>query len=170
MLGPHYEAFFDEQTNRPLPNFMKIQHLHVWDSLLTRYPDVKIVWAHVGLSKELRDLHPLVHKHILITLMERHPNLHADVSWDVLSKMVLMNYKESDSIASLLHHSHVDFDDDAKDLFNQTLISEIRNDMHEEIWDEHKDKVHRTGSKDVIGGPTYAMAIYLDMFNKYSDR
>ena len=32
---------------------------------------MKVVWAHVGLSKELKDLHPVVHMHILTTLFER---------------------------------------------------------------------------------------------------
>ena len=150
ILGVHYGAFFDEKTNKPGPNFMKIQHLHVWDTLLSRFPNVKIVWAHVGLSKELQELHPLVHKHILTTLLDRYSNLHADVSWDVLSKMVLMDYKPGDSIAKFLHTSHEDFDRDAKDLFNQTIVNELRQEMHDEIWMKNKDIVHKTGSKVII--------------------
>ena len=49
-LGPHYRGFFDS-TNEPKVNFKKIQHLKVWDSLLTRYPNMTVVWAHLGLSK-----------------------------------------------------------------------------------------------------------------------
>ena len=41
------------------------------DSLFHRYPNMKVVWAHVGLSKELKDLHPVVHMHILTKLFER---------------------------------------------------------------------------------------------------
>ena len=49
-LGPHYRGFFDT-SNNPKGNFKKIQHLKIWDSLLTRYPNMTVVWAHLGLSK-----------------------------------------------------------------------------------------------------------------------
>ena len=50
MLGPHYRGFFDA-NNSPKANFKKIQHLKTWDDLLTRYPGMIVVWAHLGLSK-----------------------------------------------------------------------------------------------------------------------
>ena len=49
-LGPYYRGFFDN-VNNPRANFKKIQHLKVWDDLLSRYPDMIVVWAHLGLSK-----------------------------------------------------------------------------------------------------------------------
>ena len=64
-----FRGFFDA-TNTPKKNFKKIQHLKVmngrqrerlqekiifffqiWDTLLTKYPDMIVVWAHLGLSK-----------------------------------------------------------------------------------------------------------------------
>ena len=69
-LGPHYSGFFNDK-NQPKRNFRKIQHLKVWDAILTRYPNVKIVWAHMGLSKELKGLHPVVHRHIMEKLFEK---------------------------------------------------------------------------------------------------
>lgn len=85
-LGPHYRAFFD-QSNNPKSNFKKIQHLKIWDTMLTRYPKLVAVWAHLGLSKELKHLHPTVHAFIIEKLLVKHNNLHADMSWDVLSKV-----------------------------------------------------------------------------------
>ena len=50
MLGPHYRGFFTAD-NSPKANFKKIMHLKTWDDLLTRYPGMTVVWAHLGLSK-----------------------------------------------------------------------------------------------------------------------
>ena len=50
MLGPHYRGFFTSD-NSPKANFKKIMHLKTWDDLLTRYPGMTVVWAHLGLSK-----------------------------------------------------------------------------------------------------------------------
>ena len=55
--------------------------------MLTRYPKLVAVWAHLGLSKELKHLHPTVHAFIIEKLLVKHNNLHADMSWDVLSKV-----------------------------------------------------------------------------------
>jgi hypothetical protein len=169
LLGVHYPAFFDDRTNTPKRNFRKIQHLKVWDALLARYPYVKIVWAHMGLSKELKRLHPIVHSHIMMKLFDTYPNLMTDVSWDVIAKMLLVNHNDG-PINPLLHDSHEDFDKDASDfLFNQTHVTELRAKLHA-VFDEVKDDVHATGSANVILGPTFAMAMYLDMFHKYNDR
>ena len=44
------------------------------------------------LFQELKHLHPTVHVHIISRLLDKHPNLHADTSWDVLAKQLFMNY------------------------------------------------------------------------------
>ena len=51
-LGPFYSGFFDDK-DYPKENFRKIMHIHVTDSIIGRYKQVKFVWAHVGLSMEL---------------------------------------------------------------------------------------------------------------------
>ena len=50
MLGPHYRGFFTAD-NSPKANLKTIMHLKTWDDLLTRYPGMTVVWAHLGLSK-----------------------------------------------------------------------------------------------------------------------
>ena len=81
-----YSGFFDED-NYPKSNFRKIMHIHVTDSIIARYKEVKFVWAHVGLCMELGSLHPAVHARILEAFFERHAtNLWLDTSWDVLAK------------------------------------------------------------------------------------
>lgn len=79
----------------------------------------------MGLSKELKDLHPLVHRYILKKLFSKHENLYVDVSWDVLPQRLLMNFKE-EKLTQLLHTNHIDFNSDASDLFNSTAVKELR--------------------------------------------
>ena len=81
-----YSGFFDEK-DYPKSNFRKIMHIHVTHAIMDRYPKVKFVWAHVGLSQELATLHPAVHARILEVFFERFStNLWLDTSWDVLAK------------------------------------------------------------------------------------
>ena len=42
-------GFFGE-NNLPKSNFRKIMHIHVTDSIIARYKEVKFVWAHVGVA------------------------------------------------------------------------------------------------------------------------
>ena len=164
ILGPFYHSFFFTD-NRPRQTFSKVQHLKVWDTILSRYKNLIVVWAHLGLSKELSDLHPNIHYHILKELFERHPNLHADVSWDVLAKQNLMNHV-GDDVSKLHPEHHADFNQDVRFLFNDTEVDSLRQDLHE-TWSVHEDLVKKTGT---VTGPTYSMAIYLTLFHEYSDR
>ncbi len=36
----------------------------------------------------------------------------------------------------------------------------------DEIWSEHEDLVHETGSENVVKGPTYKLAMYIQIFTK----
>ncbi len=53
---------------------------HVMES----YPDNKIVWAHMGLSKELTRMDPKLHIEIMKKALDKYPNLMLDISWDVI--------------------------------------------------------------------------------------
>ena len=57
-------------------------------------PRMKVVWAHMCLSKELQSLHPRVHSHIMEKFLNKYPNLYVDISWDILANMLLLNYDE----------------------------------------------------------------------------
>jgi hypothetical protein len=165
-LGPFYHSFFDKMNN-PRATFSKVQHLKVWDSILTTYPDMIVVWAHLGgLSKELRDLHPHIHTHILRVMFQKYPNLHIDLSWDVLAKQNLMNHKPGASIEDLSHENHVDFNEDTEFLFNSSDVEVLRKELHE-TWEIHEDLVQMSGS---ITGPSYSMVLYLELFHEFSDR
>lgn len=58
--------------------------LPLMEYALSLYPENKIVWAHMGLSKELTKMNPAEHIRIMQTLLDRYPNLMLDISWRVI--------------------------------------------------------------------------------------
>lgn len=72
---------------------MNTKYLYLMESVLNRYNNNKIVWSHMGLSKELTKIPTDDHIAILIRLLDKHPNLTLDLSWDVLWNNVFQ-YKE----------------------------------------------------------------------------
>ena len=60
------------------------KYLYLMEHLLKRYPDNIIIWAHMGLSKELSKMDPALHVKIMKTALDTFPNLILDTSWQVL--------------------------------------------------------------------------------------
>ena len=60
------------------------QYLPWMEEVLRLYPDNKIVWMHLGLSRELVEIDADEHIGVLRSLLSRHPNLLLDISWRVL--------------------------------------------------------------------------------------
>lgn len=58
--------------------------LYLMEKTLKSYPDNKIVWSHMGLSRELTSIDPDKHIKILADLLDKYPKLWIDLSWDVL--------------------------------------------------------------------------------------
>ena len=123
LLGEFYPAFF----NRDQPKksaFKKIQHLQLMDTIMKRYPGLKVVWAHMGLSKELKDLHPRIHTHIMEHFFNKFPNLYVDLSWDVLPKRALLNFNPTTRAEDLSAQNHADIHAETS-LWNKTHINEV---------------------------------------------
>jgi predicted TIM-barrel fold metal-dependent hydrolase len=60
------------------------KYVHLMKHILKRYPDNKIVWAHMGLSKELQRMDPAKHVQLMRESFASSDNLMLDISWDVL--------------------------------------------------------------------------------------
>jgi len=60
------------------------EFLYLMDYVFESYPDNPIVWAHMGLSKELTTMDPDLHVSIMSERLDQYPNLMLDISWDVL--------------------------------------------------------------------------------------
>jgi hypothetical protein len=65
-------------------NAQPTEYLYLMKHVLETYPDNKIVWAHMGLSKELTTINAKQHVAIMKALLDQYPNLMLDISWDVL--------------------------------------------------------------------------------------
>lgn len=60
------------------------KYLQLMDYALTLYPENKVIWAHMGLSKQLKNMNPKEHIKIMQTMLDKHPNLMLDISWRVI--------------------------------------------------------------------------------------
>ena len=58
--------------------------LHLMEYVLTSYPDNQIIWAHAGLSLELKAVDAATHIPIMTSFLDKHPNLMLDISWRIL--------------------------------------------------------------------------------------
>jgi hypothetical protein len=108
VLDEFYPAFFNKENEPIRETFRKIQHLPLMDAILGRYPKLKVVWAHIGLSKELQTLHPRTHTHILEHLFRKYKNLYIDLSWDILAHLLLLNFDKTTSVEELSANIHSD--------------------------------------------------------------
>ncbi|MDG1331182.1 MAG: hypothetical protein P8P74_02555 [Crocinitomicaceae bacterium] len=79
----------DIGCNGPADSLTK--YLYLMEEVLTRYDSNKIVWAHMGLSKELTEMPAEQHISILSRLFDKHQNLTLDLSWDVLWDSVFVD-------------------------------------------------------------------------------
>ena len=74
-LAIHSDLGSDAEPLRYLP----------WiEEVLRLYPDNRIVWMHLGLSRELAVIDADAHIGVLESLFGRYPNLMADISWRVI--------------------------------------------------------------------------------------
>lgn len=58
--------------------------LHLMEYVLKLYPENKIIWAHMGLSKELKTMNAEEHIQIMSSFLDKHSNLMLDISWYIL--------------------------------------------------------------------------------------
>jgi hypothetical protein len=95
-----WKPFMDNIRERNVPitihsdigsNAAPTKYLYLMEDVLNRYNENKIVWAHMGLSKELTNMTPEQHIAILTKLLDAHENLTLDLSWDVLWDYVFIN-------------------------------------------------------------------------------
>ena len=61
-------------------------YLALIEEMLATYPDNRIVWMHMGLSRELTAMDPVRHVEILKSLLDRYPELMLDLSWRVIDE------------------------------------------------------------------------------------
>ena len=63
-----------------------MQYINLIEGILGTYPYNKIVWVHMGLSKQLVGLQTADHIAFMANLVEHNPNLYFDLSWRVVAE------------------------------------------------------------------------------------
>lgn len=61
------------------------KYLYLMEEVLRRYPENKIIWVHIGLSKELTNIPPEDHIEIMSRVLDENPNLMLDITWRVIT-------------------------------------------------------------------------------------
>ena len=61
-----------------------MKYAYLMDEVLARYPDNKIVWVHMGLSKELSSMDADTHIAKMQSYLDKSPNLYLDITWRVI--------------------------------------------------------------------------------------
>jgi Amidohydrolase len=89
----HWAPFMEilRQRNIPLSLHLDLgddasptKNLALLEEVLRLYPQNRIVWMHMGLSRELTKADPVEHTALMARLLDQHPNLALDLSWSVL--------------------------------------------------------------------------------------
>jgi hypothetical protein len=90
-----WEPFMDILRERGIPiaihgdlgdDANPTRNLHLMEEVLRRYPDNKIVWMHMGLSRELTTMDPSQHIRLMSDFLDTYPKLSVDISWTVLAE------------------------------------------------------------------------------------
>ncbi|MES0488558.1 MAG: hypothetical protein ABUK01_01100 [Leptospirales bacterium] len=88
-----WKKFMDEMRKRDIPvsfhsdlghNGNPVKYKYLMKTILETYPDNKIVWHHMGLSKELDKMDSAEHIAIMKEFLDEYPLLYLDISWRVL--------------------------------------------------------------------------------------
>jgi hypothetical protein len=79
------------------------KYLHLMEQVLDLYPENKIVWAHMGLSKELTTMDPELHTKLLSRFLDTYDNLMLDISWDVVYKHYFSDEKIRERYVALFN-------------------------------------------------------------------
>jgi predicted TIM-barrel fold metal-dependent hydrolase len=60
------------------------KYLPLLDNILKSYPNNKIIFSHLCLSRELTNIHPEEHTKVLHDLLNKYNNVYFDISWNIL--------------------------------------------------------------------------------------
>ena len=73
------------QNSTSVWNSEEYEYLHELKEALVKFPDLKLIWAHCGISRRVTHQN---YTKMLDGMMSEHPNLHADISWVVYENLI----------------------------------------------------------------------------------
>jgi hypothetical protein len=89
-----WEPFMKILRDRDIPiaihsdlgsNAEPTKYLYLMEEVLRRYPENRIIWVHMGLSKELTNIPADEHIAIMSRFLDENPNLMLDITWRVIA-------------------------------------------------------------------------------------
>ena len=80
-----------------------LKYVPLMEEVLKRYPNNRIVWMHLGLSKELTVIDPKQHIALLESYLRRYPNLSYDISWRVIYDQVFKDPSKRDLYVAFMN-------------------------------------------------------------------
>lgn len=79
------------------------KYLRWIQEVLRLYPENKIVWMHLGLSRELMRIDPELHLETMRELLDKYPNLMLDLSWVVVDQAIFASASKRGAYLPFLH-------------------------------------------------------------------
>ena len=79
------------------------KYLPLMKEVLRLYPNNIIVWMHIGLSKELKNISHEIHIDLINKLLLKNPNLYFDISWSILHKHKFKHSEKRNHYVNLLN-------------------------------------------------------------------
>ncbi len=70
------------------------KYLYLMKNICSTYPNNKIIWPHMGISKESYTIHTDLHLQIMKELLQTYPHLYIDLTWTVLYDLLFKNNPE----------------------------------------------------------------------------
>ena len=107
-----WKPFMAELRRRRMPlaihadlgnNQQPFQYLPLMERVLSLYPDNRIIWMHLGLSRELSVIDTRQHVALLESLLDRYPQLSFDLSWRVIDDQVFSDRSQRDRYVALIN-------------------------------------------------------------------
>ena len=93
-LAIHADLGSDEEPTK---------YLALMEEVLRLYPKNKIVWMHLGLSKELTRIDPNLHIQVMQDWLDAYPLLMIDLSWRVVEDAIFSTSAKRSAYLSFLH-------------------------------------------------------------------
>jgi len=88
-----WKPFMDILYKRNMPIFIhcdlgndqnNTKYLYLLESVCKLYPHNKIIWCHLGICPQLKNIDTQSHIKIVSKLLDNYNNLYCDISWDIL--------------------------------------------------------------------------------------
>ena len=107
-----WQPFMDYLANNNIPIAIhsdigndnnQTQYLPLFDHVLSRFPNNKIIWLHMGISKEQLNLPVTQHIEIIGKRLQKHPKLYVDLSWKILQENYFNSDKNRQLYVNLIH-------------------------------------------------------------------